>query len=216
MRFESFIENKYNQLLMALIIVFIGSPFLPDRGMGSFLLFSYLLTSLTLVIHKIQRSKQALNIHVSLVLLALLLRGIYDSDLKWLPFKWLLAISSTIILLFLLALSIYLILNELFASEKVNSDTMKGGVCTYFLIGFFFAYGYSIIFLLNPAAFKVVTPVQEFSDLVYFSFTTLTSTGYGDILPNSPIAKVGANLESIVGIMYPAVFIARLVSLYNK
>jgi len=82
-----------------------------------------------------------------------------------------------------------------------------------------FAHAYGLLILLIPDAFanvpKVLTASSVFyrGRLLYFSFVTLTSTGYGDILPLHPFAPSLANLESIIGQLFPATLLARLVSL---
>ena len=71
---------------------------------------------------------------------------------------------------------------------------------------------YQIILTLIPNAFAgKVSGYQVF----YFSFVTLTTVGYGDILPAHKVTMIMSNLEAIVGQLYPAVIIARLVSLYT-
>ena len=55
-----------------------------------------------------------------------------------------------------------------------------------------------------------------FSAFLYFSFTTLTTVGYGDISPASDITRMLTNLEAIVGQMYPAIIISILVSIYTN
>jgi hypothetical protein len=52
--------------------------------------------------------------------------------------------------------------------------------------------------------------------LIYYSLTTLTTTGYGDILPVSPWARSLANAEMVIGVLYLAILMARLVSLYSQ
>ncbi len=153
-----------------------------------------------------------LRIYLGLVLFALLLRAISYSPHTSLDFRDFLGIFSTIILLAFFALSIYLILEELTIAEQVTADLIKGGICVYFLLGFFWAVMYSLICEFNTDAFNAASSTITRSDLTHFSFTTLTTVGYGDISPVSEIARVLANLEGMVGVMYPAVFLARLVS----
>ncbi|MGC8712867.1 MAG: potassium channel family protein, partial [Leptodesmis sp.] len=64
-------------------------------------------------------------------------------------------------------------------------------------------------------AFRSLSEANKQANLIYFSFTTLTTTGYGDIVPISTLARAFANVEAIIGVMYPAIFIARLVGLYS-
>jgi len=76
---------------------------------------------------------------------------------------------------------------------------------------------YDSLNLAFPGAFTTLTqqPVRT-NELVYFSLTTLTSTGYGDILPVHPLARSLANLEAVCGQLFLAIFLARLVSLHRS
>jgi hypothetical protein len=83
-------------------------------------------------------------------------------------------------------------------------------------IGQIFVGLYGLTDLLDPGAISGLTEAQYSrfgSDLIYFSFVTLTSTGYGDILPVHPLARSLSNCEAIIGQLYPATLLARLVTL---
>ena len=98
--------------------------------------------------------------------------------------------------------------------ERVNGDVIRGGICIYFLLGIFWFFMYRIIVFFDPAAFSMSEEVNT-SNLFYFSFTTLTTLGYGDITPVNPFAMTLTNAEALVGQIYPAIVIAKLVSLYE-
>ena len=89
----------------------------------------------------------------------------------------------------------------------------------YLNIGVMFASIFRLISELDPAAFASVpahqTEMAAVSAMLYFSFTTLTSTGFGEILPINPLARSMANLESVSGQLYLAILLARLVTLYT-
>jgi hypothetical protein len=75
---------------------------------------------------------------------------------------------------------------------------------------------FTIVGLLVPNAFSGMTFKDDpalASNVIYFSFVTLTSTGYGDVFPVHPVARSLCNLETIIGQLYPATLLARLVSL---
>jgi hypothetical protein len=114
-----------------------------------------------------------------------------------------------------MSLCVYSILRELIPTERVTSDIIKGGICIYFLLGFFWAATYNIVQIFDSDSFTSAAKTITRADLIHFSFTTLTTVGYGDISPVSKVARVLANLEGIAGVLYPAVFIARLVGLQN-
>jgi len=72
---------------------------------------------------------------------------------------------------------------------------------------------YTILFDFVPNSFDGVKPSQLRADLLHFSFVTLTTLGYGNILPVLPSARIASDLEAILaGVMYPAILISRLVS----
>lgn len=219
MRFHQLIqvaENKYNRFLASLIVIYFASPFLTDWTIGTLTVFFMFLTAVTLVVYQIQHSKQLLKLYISLVLLAFLLRVLSYSQLTPLDFNRFFEVFAMAILLAFLMLSIYLILWELMVSEQVTADTIKGGICVYFLVGFLWTIMYNIVYSFDADAFQSVADTITRADLTHFSFTTLTTVGYGDIAPLSQAARVLANLEGMVGVMYPTVFIARLVGLYRN
>ena len=85
----------------------------------------------------------------------------------------------------------------------------------YLTAGLAFAGIYRLVCDGIPDAFVGIAPggeIQSFGSVVYFSFVTLTSTGYGDIQPVNPIARSIANVEAILGQIYPATLIAALVT----
>ncbi len=209
------VENKYNRLLTILIVIYLASPFLVDWSIGSLMVYAGFLSAIIIVVYQIQRSKKTLKFQLSLICFALLLR-----ILSYLPstsrdFDRLCEISSTTIILAFFALSSYLILWELTIVDQVTGDIVKGGICVYFLFGFLWALLYEIVYSFDVTSFSAASTPLTRSDLTHFSFTTLTTVGYGDISPVSELARVLANLEGIVGVMYPTVFIARLVSLHS-
>jgi len=123
-----------------------------------------------------------------------------------------------------LSYAIVLMLLEVFHAKRVTGNILCASMCGYVLLGVVWAYGYSMICILDPNAF--LSPVHGPLPLeirmgsgnsvegLYFSFTTLTTLGYGDIVPTGPIARAVVCLEAIVGQLYLAVLIARMVGLH--
>lgn len=210
------VENKYNWLLTILILVYLASPFLLDWSIGNLIVFFVFLGAIIVVVYQIQHSKRALRLYIALVLLALFLRGLSYLPSASLDLNRVFETLSAIIFLAFLILSIYLILRELTIAEQVTADIIKGGICVYFLFGFFWMTLYNIVYSFDVSSFNAASTIASRADLAHFSFTTLTTVGYGDISPSSEIARVLANLEGMVGVMYPTIFIARLVGLYSN
>ena len=106
---------------------------------------------------------------------------------------------------------------SLFRSRRIKLDQVLGGVVLYLNIGLTFAVTYSLIEHLLPGSFELPNPVPgrpiHPSYFVYFSFVTLTTVGYGDTVPLGAAARSLSTLEAALGQLYPAIILARLVSI---
>jgi len=117
-------------------------------------------------------------------------------------------------------LLIWVLLNQVFRAGPVTAHRVRGAVAVYLLIGLTWAFIYQLIALVIPGAMSFPAsmaaqpgePEYE-SSLTYFSFVTMTTLGYGDIVPVSPVARVFVIMEALIGQLYPATLLARLVSL---
>ncbi len=115
-----------------------------------------------------------------------------------------------------------LLLYRVFTEYLPNSISMIGAICGYLLIGLCWAMLYAALIYINPEAFQfdniLTAPIginnemrTSFSQLVYFSFVTMSTLGYGDIVPRIPIALTLTWTQSVIGQFYLAVLVARLV-----
>ncbi|HEX3549223.1 MAG TPA: potassium channel family protein [Candidatus Elarobacter sp.] len=106
-----------------------------------------------------------------------------------------------------------------FGPGRVTIHRIQGAIAIELTIAMTFATFYRGLDLMTASHafrhFASTTPLagQGFGMYVYFSFTTLTSTGYGDVVPIHPFARSAANLEALIGQLFPATLLARLVSL---
>ena len=87
----------------------------------------------------------------------------------------------------------------------------------YLCVALSFAALYEILLALNPASISGATARGDYlvlgRNLVYYSLATITSTGYGDIVPVLPLARSLSNLEAVIGQLFPATLLARIVTL---
>jgi len=104
-----------------------------------------------------------------------------------------------------------------FAAGPINYHRVIGAVLLYLNIGLIFVALFCFVALFVPNAFNGFGPLQDnlsvAGNFIYFSFVTLTTVGYGDIVPVNPIARALTNVEAIIGQLYPATLLARLVTL---
>ena len=125
-------------------------------------------------------------------------------------------VSSVVTVVWILS-AITVVGKELFRQREVTTNMIFGAVVAYLLAAVGFAYLYEVLELLQPGAFSGIpdgaSPQALGDALLYFSLVTLTTVGYGDILPASSLARPLAVLEGVFGTLYLAVMIARLVGL---
>jgi hypothetical protein len=114
------------------------------------------------------------------------------------------------------------ILAQIVTAEEVSPDVIFGSIAAYLLFGVVLAMCYHMVNVLDPGnSISTITGAltadlrhDHFSDFLYFSFVTLTSVGYGDITPVGSAARSLAMFEGILGQLYVAILIARLVSIH--
>jgi len=113
---------------------------------------------------------------------------------------------------------IWVVGHAVYAPGRITFHRLRGAEVVYLNVAIVFTAAFSLIWELNPAAFAGVLTasddvVAEFATMIYFSLTSLTTTGYGDIAPLDPFARSLANFESAIGVFYIALTVARLVTL---
>ncbi len=104
--------------------------------------------------------------------------------------------------------------------RSITTDKVFGAVAAYILIALSFASIFGLLQIFEPHAFQATIAhgpdgKLNWSDLMYFSFTVLTSTGFGEITPASPMARALIVIEQVLGVMYVAFLIARLANMYG-
>jgi hypothetical protein len=136
----------------------------------------------------------------------------------WFPHQTLIFVAHCLGLFFLVLLT-SLILSQALREGPTTYHRITGAVAAYLLIGIIWSLAYYLVTLWIPEAFSVLGSFAPGgreslqSQLFYFSFVTLTTIGYGDIVAVHPIARMLVILEGVVGQLFPAILIARLVSL---
>jgi len=115
-------------------------------------------------------------------------------------------------------LVLVVVLHAVFTSADVTMDTVCGAIAAYLMIGVVWGIAYALLDIVAPGSFHSLVGAERFTlgDFQFFSFVTLTSVGYGDMVPLSGHAKSLAIIESVGGVMFPAVLIGRLIALYGQ
>lgn len=203
--------RRYSVLLLTLLVFFVATPFLvAGRSGGAAGGFLFVLVMLGVVIAvgrgRMQRYGVVLGAVVALLMLwnALAPRGGVS-------------LAEVAARILFLAVASAVILVDVARSSRVTLDTVLGSGCVYLLLGILWSHLYFGMLLLDPGAFSPPVgspgPGGLPGGLFYFSFVTLTTLGYGDVVPVSPGARVMTTLEAITGQLFLVILVARLVAL---
>ena len=118
-----------------------------------------------------------------------------------------------------LAMVNWVLLRYIFQATKVTNDVLYAATAVYLLLGALFVPIYGLLETINPGSFvdgAAPEAMVQWQQIIYFSYTTLTTVGYGDVLPVAPWARTLANLQGIIGVLYIAIMMARLVGVYSQ
>lgn len=205
-------DYRFTYLMIAIVAQFVIAPLLEKRlPLIMPLLFFVLMIA---ILGTLDLRRSILHIMMGLALIAFLAsmtaRAFHLSPLD--AFYFYVAGLSVNSLFLLIAIAI--LITKIFSETNITADTIKGGISVYFLMGFLWAFLYSLVLLVNPEALAYARESFEYSGLTYFSFTTLTTLGYGDVTPVNWLARNLTILESTFGQIYLTVLIARLVGLH--
>jgi ion channel len=114
-------------------------------------------------------------------------------------------------------LTVSYLLTYVLRREVLTLDKLYGAAAAFLMLGIIWAYFYSFVLAFYPGALASGgAPIVEvrISEILYFSFTVLTSTGFGDITPVHPVARMLCVLEQVTGVLFIAILIARLAGTY--
>ena len=203
---------RYAYLLATLALLIIGRPFLPDLGRG--LLLAMLV--LSLVTAAVTSATKRYQVWVGLaltgviVVTSLMSRAASGVDIG--------VISPAIGVIYWGFTASLILRRILLDTTRVSVDAINGAICVYLMMGLGWAQAYTLLTVIEPASFSfngniIETTAHAFDRFIGFSFITLTTLGYGNVVPLTPRADALAIAEAITGQLYLAVLLARLVAL---
>ena len=200
-------KSRFIYIIFAIILVLLVSPFLRPIGF-----FGHLFNTLLIAMIPLS-SSLALTRDKKTAIIILLIAApfvILDGLNYFFPNRLLIivAFSCATFLYFYIAI---LLTKCLLAIRVVTADLIYCAISIYLLIGVGWGGVYSIVEGISPGSFSATL---ESGDLLYFSFVTLTTVGYGDVLPLSILGKRIAMLEAAMGSIYMAVIVAMIVARY--
>jgi len=206
---------RHLALLITILLLFVTAPFVVSLHDG--ILIMTVISVTVLVAGSYALSERKYLFAVAIVLSAITIAGTALLLAFQQPWAKLLSSSSIVVLVAFFSVTI---LSYVLGSGRVNADKIFAAICVYMLLGHGWSFVYSILLELQPESFVSTSElvrndyVGRMLQLRYFSFTTLTTVGYGDIVPHSPEARTMAILEAVMGQFYLVALVGRLVGLH--
>ncbi|MBL8821222.1 MAG: hypothetical protein JNJ77_01450 [Planctomycetia bacterium] len=221
---STFYQKRFTILLLMLICFVLLTPMLlqttdsPHSLTVRLLWFAFSVSWAASATYAVSGDRRITMVAVLLMTLSLmleLLTAVILSDISELVFH--------LLRILFLSFIIYLLFRQIFSHEAITFDTISASICIYLLLGALWAHIYTILELATPGsiAFSAAShpPSIKESELarsyhmLYFSFVTLSTVGYGDAVPTTPTARMFASAEALIGQIYLLVMVSRLVGL---
>ena len=204
------------EFLVALVLLFVVSPFVELIPGGN--LIEAMLITLVLVMGVLAVGRRRRTLVVAGILALPVFIG------KWVNHFRPDLVPSEVFLVTGLLFGIFVeahLLGFILRAPRVNSEVLCAGISAYLLLGLSWSFAYLLVAQLAPGAFFINNGTttghsMQGADAFYFSLVTLSTVGYGDIIPVSNVARMLAAMEAITGSLFVAVLIARLVALYSS
>jgi hypothetical protein len=204
------------QLLIALVVLLISAPFVEELEGGHLILSALFSLVLLAAVFAVGDRKKSLVIALVLGFPAITARWInhFRPDLVH-------PVVFLVFALLLLAFVIGHLLHFILRAPVVTLEVLCASIATYLMLGLMWTVAYWLVDQVTPGgafSFNTNRGAQSMNGFTgfYFSFITLSTVGYGDITPVSRAARWLAAMEAMTGLLYVAVLIARLVSLYSS
>ena len=207
-------QNNFFYLLIALLILLIAIPVADDLNLVSAPLVRGLVFSglLTIGVWSLKGGERYFTVGMTFAVSGVILNVLAIKMPS--PF---LQFGSLVLLIGFLLVAIMFTMKQVALSNEISANRIVGAICLYLLLGVIWAMAYTLLDLFSPGSFAGFAAMNDQgwdSEWLYFSFVTMTTLGYGDILPVSAMARGLAYMQAVVGQFYIAVLVAGLVSAY--
>ncbi len=208
--------RRFRYLLLLFLIQIIASPILVHSVAGGYvddtLFFAILLAGL----HSVRERNEKLALASRILFVLFVIQDVSNYFIDSVP----LLVSANITGGAVLCITMWKMFTFIARQDRVDADTVYGGLCVYILLGALWCIVYVNIELIHPGSFSFTVHsvpknlLETYWLLSYFSYTTLMTTGFGDVVPMTSLCQSLVVLEGMLGQFYMVFFMARLVGLY--
>jgi hypothetical protein len=202
-------------LFLFLLAVLVLYPYLQNEGFGYFAFRVVASAGLLVAVYAIRLRRTLLPVALLLAVPAVLERMLPSHTNAGV-----LTILTTVLGFVFDVFIVVVMFRRVFATDKPNSETIFGALCIYLLVGFTFASLFGMVAAVQPKAFYLdpltnLHATPDRFDFIYYSFATMTSLGAVGITAVSAPARSLSVIEAIIGVLYLAVLISRLMDSYR-
>jgi hypothetical protein len=207
-------QTNFFYLLVALLLMLIAIPLADDLNLVNAPFVRALVFSGLLIIGvwSLKGSGRFFNVGMAFAVAGVVL-NVFAVNTHSAVFQY----SSSLALIGFLLVAITFTLRQVAVGTDINANRLVGAICVYLLLGVIWALVYTLVNTIAPGSFAGFSPMDDLgwdSEWLYFSFVTMTTLGYGDILPISATARSLAYMQAVAGQFYIAVLVAGLVGAY--
>jgi hypothetical protein len=202
---------NFAYLLIGLLVTLLLKPLSEEFFQSGLQLWTQVSFTATVIVSvfSLMDSRRWLIAGITLALIAI--GGTLTSALSSVPRGEMITVGA---LLVFCAMALVFSFRHLIAPGRVDANRITGAVSVYLLAGVMLSLINLILYLAVPGSFRGIQPGGDTSELVYYTFVTMTTLGYGDITPAGPLAQALAYLTAIAGQFYIAILVALLVGAY--
>ncbi|MFC1548550.1 ion channel [Candidatus Omnitrophota bacterium] len=213
-------KGKFFYLLASLLFILFAYPIF-ERSFWAGKILALFFTGVLVAGVYVVSGESRIKFKISLILAIPTVIFLWTDQFLPIDFAWDLiadVVSYTLLVLFTFFTAISVLLYVIKA-KKVVADVLAGAACVYLLFGLSWGMLYALLERVTPGSFIFGEAIKmgtllDWPVFNYYSFTTLTTLGYGDITPVSSRAQSFAILEAITGVLFTALLVARLVGMY--
>jgi Ion channel len=202
-------SDAYGLVLLLVLLTYILASVLSNHGWAAVLLT--IVTGATSVVALVSSHARPRMVRRALLVVvaatALALVSAVSGGRPWLN-------AANFLVIVLLAVAMAAVLRRVVSSDTVSSRTILGAISVYTALGILFTWAYGLIDRIEGGGFFGNVETQG-SDFLFFSYTTLTTTGYGDLVPAGQVGRMVSGLEMMLGQIFLVTLVAGLVSLWR-
>jgi len=204
-------SDSYALLLILLLADFLLLAALPDEPATTLIRAPFIVGTVLLALRTSEASPHLIRVArwaAVLAVVAILLAFLNEDP-------WFRGAVSLVFVVLLASLP-FVIIRRILGHNEVSVETIYGALCIYLLIGLIFSSVFVAVNSLGTEYFAIPVNQNQPADLLYLSFITLTTVGFGDIVPNTDFGRAIVVLEALIGQIFLVTLVARLVAMFGQ